>query len=193
MSNYTIKSGLKNATGANKIQFIKKNGLANLKSEVDKLDIDKLENLPSGWSTLKSKVDKLDVDKLKAVRGDFKKYNDVVKRLYIMNWLKKIMSLDWLNCSKFIKTSYASELAQKIDYDHKINEIEGKILSITDLATITELNDIKNKMSNVSTLFKKADDNTKISDIWKKYFPTFDYNKFTNEIVEGKMKNEKIT
>ena len=45
MSNYTIKSGLKNATGANKIQFIKKNGLANLKSEVDKLDIDKLENL----------------------------------------------------------------------------------------------------------------------------------------------------
>ena len=94
MSNYTIKSGLKNATGANKIQFIKKNGLANLKSEVDKLDIDKLENLPSGWSTLKSKVDKLDVDKLKTVRGDFKKYNDVVKRLYIMNWLKKIMSLD---------------------------------------------------------------------------------------------------
>ena len=110
-----------------------------------------------------------------------------------MNWLKKIMSLDQLNCSKFIKTSYASELAQKIDYDHKINEIEGKILSITDLATITELNDIKNKMSNVSTLFKKADDNTKISDIWKKYFPTFDYNKFTNETVEGKMKNEKIT
>ena len=48
-------------------------------------------------------------------------------------------------------------------------------------------------MSNVSTLFKKADENTKISDIWKKYFPTFDYNKFTNEIVEGKMKNEKIT
>ena len=48
-------------------------------------------------------------------------------------------------------------------------------------------------MSNDSTLFKKADDNTKISDIWKKYFPTFDYNKFTNETVEGKMKNEKIT
>ena len=99
-----------------------------------------------------------------------------------------------MNCSKLIKTSYTSELAQKkIDYDHKVKEIEGKILSITDLATITELNDIKNKMSNVSTLFKKADENTKISDIWKKYFPTFDYNKFTNEIVEGKMKNEKIT
>ena len=110
-----------------------------------------------------------------------------------MNWLKKIMSLDQLNCSKFIKTSYASELAQKIDYDHKINEIEGKILSITDLATITELNDIKNKMSKVSTLFKKADDNTKISDIWEKYFPTFDYDKFTNKRVEGKIKNEKIT
>ena len=48
-------------------------------------------------------------------------------------------------------------------------------------------------MSKVSTLFKKADDNTKISDIWEKYFPTFDYDKFTNKMVEGKIKNEKIT
>ena len=35
-----------------------------LKSDVDKLDIDKLKNVPSGLISLKRKVDKLDVDKL---------------------------------------------------------------------------------------------------------------------------------
>ena len=42
----------------------KKINLANLKSDVDKLDIDKLKNVPTNLSNLKTKVDKLDVDKL---------------------------------------------------------------------------------------------------------------------------------
>ena len=63
--------------------------LANLKSDVDKLDIDKLENVQSNLSNLKGKVDKLDVDKLVLVRGDLNKLsdvvkNDVVKKTYIM-------------------------------------------------------------------------------------------------------------
>ena len=36
---------------------------ANLKSEINKLDIDKLEKIPTGLNSLKCKVDKLDVDK----------------------------------------------------------------------------------------------------------------------------------
>ena len=32
--------------------------------DLDKLDIDKLKNIPSNLSNLKSKVDKIDVDKL---------------------------------------------------------------------------------------------------------------------------------
>ena len=32
------------------------------------------------------------------------------------------------------------DLLKKTDYDNKINEIEGKIPNITDLANITELN-----------------------------------------------------
>ena len=42
----------------------KKIDLANLKSDLDKLDIDKLKNVPTNLSNLKTKVDKLDVDKL---------------------------------------------------------------------------------------------------------------------------------
>ena len=39
----------------------KKTYLATLKSDVDKLDINKLKNVPTNLSNLKSKVDKLDV------------------------------------------------------------------------------------------------------------------------------------
>ena len=53
--------------------------LANLKSNVDKLDIDKLKNAPTNLNDLESKVDKLDVDKLVPVPDDLSKLNDVVK------------------------------------------------------------------------------------------------------------------
>ena len=43
----------------------KKIDSANSKSDVDKLDIDIMENLPTNLNNLKSKVDKLDVDKFK--------------------------------------------------------------------------------------------------------------------------------
>ena len=62
LSNYATKTNLKNATGVDTSSFAKKNNLANLKSNVDKLDADKSKNVPSGLSSLKSKADKLDVD-----------------------------------------------------------------------------------------------------------------------------------
>ena len=40
--------------------LLKKTDLAGLKPDVDKLDIDRLKNVPSGLSSLKSKVDELD-------------------------------------------------------------------------------------------------------------------------------------
>ena len=42
LSNYATKADLKNATGVDTSKFAKKVDLANLKSNVDKLDIDKL-------------------------------------------------------------------------------------------------------------------------------------------------------
>ena len=64
LSNYATKSVLKNAKGVDTSKFAKKVDLASLKSNIDKLDIDKLKNIPSNLSNLKSKVDKLDIDKL---------------------------------------------------------------------------------------------------------------------------------
>ena len=53
LPNYATKVDLKNTTGDTS-GFVKKTDLANLKSIVDKLDIDKLKNVPTNLSNLKS-------------------------------------------------------------------------------------------------------------------------------------------
>ena len=50
MFNYATKVDLKNATGVVTSDFAKKTALVNLKSDLDKLDIDKLKNVPDGLS-----------------------------------------------------------------------------------------------------------------------------------------------
>ena len=77
-SNYTTKSDLKTATGVDTSKFSAKVDLANLKSNVDKLDTDKLKNVPTNLSKSK-KVDKLAFDELVPVPVDLSKLRDVVK------------------------------------------------------------------------------------------------------------------
>ena len=112
LSNYATKSDLKNASDVDTSQFAKKDDLANLKPEVDKLDIDKLEKVPSGLNNLKSKVDKLDVGKLTPVPTDLSKLSNVIK----------------------------NDAVKRDVYNAKIKGIEDKILSITNLTTDAALN-----------------------------------------------------
>ena len=79
LSNYATKSDLKNATSIDTSKLAAKSDLVSLKAEVDKLDIDKLKNVPTNLSNLKSKVDKLDIDKLAPVPVDLSKLSNVVK------------------------------------------------------------------------------------------------------------------
>ena len=63
--------------------------LTSLKTENDKLDVDKLKSLPNNLCNLKSKVDKLDTDQLAPVPANLSKLsnavkNEVVKKLNIM-------------------------------------------------------------------------------------------------------------
>ena len=95
LSNFATKTDLTNATGIDTSSFAKKVNLANLKSNVDKLDIDKLKIVPTNLSNLKSKVDKLDVDKLVPFLVDLSKLsnvvkNDIDKNDYIMLRSKKL-------------------------------------------------------------------------------------------------------
>ena len=79
LPNYATKADLKNETGVDTSGFAKKIDLASLKSDMNKLDVDKLKNVPSGLSCLKSKVDKLDIYKLETTLAYLSKLNDTVK------------------------------------------------------------------------------------------------------------------
>ena len=57
---------------------------------------------------------------------------------------------------------------KKNDFNSKISEIECKMPSITGLVTNSELTAVENKIPDISSLVKKTDYNTKISDIEKK-------------------------
>ena len=92
--------------------FAKKTDLANLKSDVDNLDIDKSKNLTSNLGNLKSKVDKLDVNKLVPAPVDLSKLNDLVK----------------------------NDVVKKDVYNATIKDIEDKIPDIAYLATNAILN-----------------------------------------------------
>ena len=59
LPNYATKAGLKNAIFVDMSKLAKKVDLAYLKSNVDKLNINKLKNVRTNLSNLKSKLDKL--------------------------------------------------------------------------------------------------------------------------------------
>ena len=59
-------------------------------------------------------------------------------------------------------------MVKKTDFNAKINEVEGKIPSVSGLATNSELTAVESKIPDVSSLVKKTNYNTKICDIEKK-------------------------
>ena len=84
--------------------------------------------MQSGLDSLKIKVDKLVVDKLVSVPTDLTKLSDVVK--------DEVVQKDV--CDKLIKkinVNDTSKLVKKTDYDAKIRDIEGKIPSVSNVAT----------------------------------------------------------
>ena len=91
--------------------FALKANLANLKTEIDKLDIYKLRSLPNNVSNSKPKIDKLDIIKLVPITTDLSKLSNVVK-------------------NEVIKT----------EHNTKIKNIEDNIPDISNLATKTTLN-----------------------------------------------------
>ena len=139
LSNYATKADLKKATGVYTSDFAKKTDFANLKSNLDKLDIDKSKNVPRNLSNLKSKVDKLAVDKLVPVPVDLSKLSDAVK----------------------------NDVVKKDLYKAKIKNIEDEMPDITNLATNTilnaKINVVKNETLSVINLATTAALNAKIN------------------------------
>ena len=162
LSNYATKADIKNISHVDASSFALKTNLANLKTEVDQLDIDKLVPVPTDLNKLSNVVK-----------------NDVVKKDLYDKLVTKINNID---TSRFVlKTKYDtnnSELENKIpdtsgpvkktNYNTKITEIEGKIPCISNLATKTALTTVENKIPNISNLVKKTDYNTKVTEFENK-------------------------
>ena len=155
--NYAIKADIKYISYVDTSSFALKTNLANLETEGDKLDIDKLGPVTADLSKLSDVVKK-----------------DVVKKDVFDKLVAKVNSID---TSGFIlKTKYdtdeselenktpdTSGLGKKTDYDSKISEIEGKIFDVTNLPTKPALTTVENKTPDVSNLVKKTDYFTKVT------------------------------
>ena len=61
-------------------RLLRKTDLANLKSDIDKLDIIKLKNVPNNLNNLKSNIDKLDTGKLETALVYLSELSNVVQK-----------------------------------------------------------------------------------------------------------------
>ena len=85
LSNYATRNKLDHATGVDTSDLPAKKDFVALKAKVDKLDINKLVNVPTSLDNLKTRIGDWDVDKLKIVSVDLKKLSDVVDNEIVKN------------------------------------------------------------------------------------------------------------
>ena len=110
LSNYATKNDINNITHVDTSSFALKRNLANLKTELDKLDIDKLATVPVDLSKLSNVV------------------KNVVKKTVYDKLVAKVSNID------------TSGIVKKTDYNTKISEIEDKIPDTSGLVKKTDYN-----------------------------------------------------
>ena len=163
LSNYAKKADIKNIAHVDTSNFASKTSLANLKTEVDKLDIGKLKTEPVDLSKLSNVLKNEVINKIE--------YNKLVNKVNNIDTsgfiLKTKYDADKLELEKKIPDT--SNLVKKSDYNTKISEIESKIPSISSLATSSALTAVENKIPNINNLVKKTDYDTKVTEIEKKF------------------------
>ena len=196
LSSYATKTDLKKVTHVDVSSFTLKTNLASLKTEVDKIDVDKLKTVPVDLTKL-SNIVKNDV-----VRNT--EYNKLVTKVDNSDTTGFVLKIKYYTDKSDLEKKISdaekrilktSDLAKKTDLNAKITEIENKISSITGLATNSTLTAVENKIPNVSNLVTKTDYNTKISDIEKKitdhnhdkYITTPEFNKLTTENFKARL------
>ena len=99
-----------------------------------------MKNVPTNLSNLKSEVDKLDVDKLVPVLVDLSKLIDVAKNDVVK---KDVYNAKIENIED--KIPDITNLATNTTLNAKINEVKNKIPNITNLAATTALTAVDKK------------------------------------------------
>ena len=118
LSSYVIKTDLKNVTHVDVSSFASKTNLASLKTEVDKIDVNKLNTVPVDLAKLSNVVK-----------------NNVVKKTEFNNLVDKVNNID---TTGFVsKTKYGNDGA---DLEKKISDMDKKIPDISNFLKKTDLN-----------------------------------------------------
>ena len=150
--------------------FASKTNLASLKTEINKIDADKLNTAPVDLVKLNNVVkndvvEKTEYNSLKTKVDSIDTTNFVVKTKHeknISDLEDKISKIDK-------KVSDVSSLVKKTDFNSKINEIESEISSIIALATNSAYSmaaDVfKARLVAQTDLLRKTDLNFKLKDI----------------------------
>ena len=178
LSNYATKTDLKNVTHVDTSSFALKTNLASLKTEVDKLDIEKLVPVPVDLSKLSDVVK-----------------NDVVKKIDASDFVLKIKH-------NIGKTELENKFPNVTDFVNKtkLTEIKNKIPDISNLTTKTALTTVENKIPSVSDLVKKTDYNTKVTETENKlnnhnhdkYIDTSESNKLADDVFNARIAQVKL-
>ena len=147
LPNYATKIALKNVIHVDASSFAMKTNLASLKTEVDKLDINKLVPVPVYLSKL----------------------NDVVKNTIVQKTVydKLVAKLHNIDTSNFVlKANYntditklESKISDLTDFvkEAKLTELENKVPGVSNLATKIALTAVENEIPSVSNLVNKTD------------------------------------
>ena len=189
LSNYATKTDIKNISHVDTSSFALKVNLANLKTEVDKLDIDKLVPIPVDLSKLSDVVK-----------------NDIVKKIV---YNKLVAKVDNIDTSYFVlKIKYNTDktelenkipdisgLVKKTNYNTKITKLENKIPDVSNLTAKTAVTATENKIPRVSNLVKKSRYNTKVTEIENKlnnynhdkYIDTSEFNKLDTDVFNARL------
>ena len=131
MSNYAPKTDLKNVTYVDVRSFGSKINLASLKTEVDKIDADKLKTIPADLVKLSNAIK-----------------NDVVRKAEYNSLKTKVDSVDTTNF--VLKTKHEKDGS---DFEDKISKIDQKIPDVSGLVRKTEkVTEIESKIPRISGL-----------------------------------------
>ena len=168
LSNYATKGDVKNITHVDVSSYATKTNLAALKTEVDKIDADKLKTTPADLAKL-SNVVKNDVVKETSIEAQIAGLTkNTVDNLADITKLKAIDTINFVTRTKFS--------ADTNSLDDKIDGVEKEKPDISGLATKTSLNsylqastfnskvtEVENKIKDTDIIAKSA--NTKANTI----------------------------
>ena len=137
--------------------FALKTNLANLKTEIEKLDINKLASAPNNFVKLRNVI-KYDV---------VKKTNYNAKITEIENKISHISNL----ATKTSLTTVENKIPDinGLTTKTELSTVESKIPDISNLATKTALTNLSHTVPDINTLINKSDYVTKIKKIKRKY------------------------